>query len=138
MISSAQSKLASVALSGPNSMLSGKSLDPPVSPDDLNRYTFNIVPDRDMVARFDDLGKNYQRIRCTTDPHMFFGCHSAARSFCEIVTTCGNNNRPAVCDCVFQFGYDPPVAKIIDPVRDPVSFEEACAAKGYIFPEDIS
>jgi hypothetical protein len=135
MISSAQAKVSSVALSGPNSMLSGKSFHPRVSPDELNRYTFNIIPDRDMVARFDDVAKNYQRIRCRTEPHNFASCHSAGRSFCEIVTTCGNQNRPAVCDCVFRFGYDPPTVSTIDPAMEVPSFEEACRANGYIFPD---
>jgi len=135
MISSAQSKTPSVALSGPNAMLSGKSFDPSVSPDDLNRYTFNIIPDRDMVSRFDDEAQNYQRIRCTTEPHDFFGCHSAGRSFCEIVTTCGNSNRPAVCDCVLRFGYPVPIADRNDPTSETQSFEEACRTNGYVFPD---
>ena len=107
MISSAQSQVPSVALSGPNAMISGQSFEPRVDHDQLNRYTvsfwttrilnyrvcvcgnlffsypcifqFNIVPDRDVVPRFDDLAKNYQRIRCTAAPSKFLQCHFYTR-----------------------------------------------------------
>lgn len=141
MISSAQSKVPSIALSGPNSVLSGKSFDPKVTPEELNQYTLNVVPDRDLVPRFDDLAKNYQRIRCTTEPHNLLGCHSAARAFCEIITTCGNTyeflaheHRPAVCQCVFEFGYDPPITD--NPTAESRSFKEACVANGYTLPDE--
>lgn len=43
MISSAQSRVPSVALSGPNAMISGKSFEPQVSHDELDRYTVSYT-----------------------------------------------------------------------------------------------
>jgi lipase ATG15 len=40
-----------VALSGPNALISRRTFDPPLHPDDINRLTFNIIPDRDPVPR---------------------------------------------------------------------------------------
>lgn len=129
MISSAQSEIPSVALSGPNAILSGRSFQPKVFPDHLNRYTLNILPDRDLVPRFDDRADNIQKIRCKAPDYDFAGCHSCSRSFCEIVYTCGNQNRPAVCDCVFVYGYDPPVA---DDANEKRSFAQVCKDSGYV------
>lgn len=47
MMTGAIAKVPSIALSGPNTMMTRKSLDPPVSIEDLDRYTFNIIPERD-------------------------------------------------------------------------------------------
>lgn len=129
MISGAQSGIPAVALSGPNAVLSGKSFDPPVTRDELNRYTLNIVPERDLVAKFDDLARNFQNIRCRSDPQDFVACHDFFRSFCEIIYTCGNDDRPAVCNCVLDYGYDPPTA---DDPNEERSFAEVCEQSGYV------
>ncbi len=129
MISSAQSGVPSVALSGPNSMLMGRSFEPQVFPDALNKYTFNIVPEHDLVPMFDDLAENYQNIRCHAEAYAFISCHDYVRSLCEIVTTCGNGNRPVICDCVYEYGY--PIPKPQDPDEDQ-TFEEICNRKGYV------
>ena len=44
-------------------MISGRSFKPQVTPEQLNRYTFNIIPDLDIVARFDDKADQFQKIR---------------------------------------------------------------------------
>lgn len=73
-----------MALSGPNAMLvssevrnsrlflhsspnisfsfhqSRRAFDPQLDPNDLDRFTFNIVPERDIVPMFDDKAQNYQ------------------------------------------------------------------------------
>jgi lipase ATG15 len=108
IISGAQSRLPAVALSGPNAMLSGKSFKPQVLPEELNRYTFNIVPDRDIVARFDDVADQFQRIRCTAPANDFVQCHGFTRSLCEIIYTCGTGDRPALCECHTLLGYPKP------------------------------
>ena len=128
IISSAQSGVPSVALSGPNAMLMGRSFEPQVFPDALNKYTFNIVPTNDIVPHFDDLAKNYQNIRCLAEPYAFLSCHDYVRSLCEIVTTCGNGIRPAICECVFEYNY--PIPNTTDG-NDEGSFEEACRKNGY-------
>lgn len=131
IISGAQAGVPSVALSGPNAMLMGKSLQPKVLPDQLDEYTFNIVPDKDLVPQIDDLARNYQKIRCLANQYTFISCHDFVRSLCEIVTTCGNPNRPAVCECVYKYGYPLPTAAL-DPNGGHTSFEQACQAKGYV------
>ena len=50
MITGAQTQRPAVALSGPNNVLSRKSFSPSLSKEDLDRLTFNIIPDRDPVA----------------------------------------------------------------------------------------
>lgn len=108
IITGAQAKIPAIALSGPNALISGKSFDPPVSQEELNRYTFNIIPNRDVVPMFDDKADQFQFIRCDTPKNDFVGCHSATRSLCEIMTTCGSGNRPVFCECE-AMGFDPPV-----------------------------
>ena len=44
-----------------------------VSSDDLDRYTFNIVPERDIVPMFDDKAQNYQS-KTPFSPVMQGGC----------------------------------------------------------------
>jgi len=75
MISGAQQKVPAVALSGPNAVLSRRTFSPQFSKEDLEMYTFNIVPDRDMVPRLDDLSQNYQRINCRTGLNDPISCH---------------------------------------------------------------
>eukprot|EP00553_Chaetoceros_curvisetus_P005393 CAMPEP_0204625374 /NCGR_PEP_ID=MMETSP0717-20131115/11143_1 /ASSEMBLY_ACC=CAM_ASM_000666 /TAXON_ID=230516 /ORGANISM="Chaetoceros curvisetus" /LENGTH=124 /DNA_ID=CAMNT_0051641059 /DNA_START=76 /DNA_END=450 /DNA_ORIENTATION=+ len=108
MITGAQSKIPSIGLSGPNAMISRLTFDPPIEEEDLERYTFNIVPDRDPVPRIDDLSQNYQRISCTSDPNAPVDCHFGVRSLCEILYTCGSEGRPIPCDCVNKFEYPDP------------------------------
>ena len=83
MITGAITKLPAVGLSGPNAMLvsagerarcircniilticfsvqSRRSFEPMISTEALDRYTFNIVPERDVVPMLDDKAQNYQ------------------------------------------------------------------------------
>lgn len=100
MISGAQQKVPSIALSGPNAMISRRTFDPPITPIDLERYTFNIVPDRDVVPRLDDLSQNYQRINCRSGLNDPLSCHFGIRSMCEVLMTCGSRGRPIPCHCL--------------------------------------
>jgi lipase ATG15 len=124
IITGAQTGIAAVALSGPNAILSRESFNPPVTKEALNTLTFNIVPDRDIVPRLDDIAKLNQHIRCTAPINDFVGCHDGRRSLCEIIFTCGTNLRPALCDCTTEFGYPEPTPK--EGVT--TTFAEACAA----------
>ena len=90
----------------------------------MNTLTFNIIPDRDIVPRLDDVAKLNQHIRCTADFNDFVGCHDGRRALCEIIYTCGTGNRPALCDCVTEFGYPEPTPK--EGVNK--TFAEECAA----------
>ena len=112
MITGAQTQIPAVGLSGPNSMISRRTYDPPIQKYDLDEYTFNIIPDRDpFPRRVDDLAENYQRIKCTADVNSVIGYHDAKRSVCEILSTCGSDRtRPIPCFCVDDYGYDPPIS----------------------------
>jgi len=122
IITGAQTGIPAVAVSGPNAMISRDTFDPPVTIDALNSKTFNIIPDRDFVPRFDDTAALFQKVRCTTEPSDFAGCHDGRRTLCEILYTCGTGDRPALCDCTCEFGYPEPKAK--DGVTS--TFEEIC------------
>ena len=125
IITGAQTGVPAVALSGPNALLSRDSFDPTITKDALNTWTFNIVPDRDIVPRLDDVAKLNQHIRCTAPANDFAACHDGRRSLCEIIYSCGTNNRPALCDCVTEFGYPKPVLKDATSTK---TFAEECAA----------
>jgi len=125
IITGAQTGVPAVALSGPNGLLSRDTFDPPITKDALNTLTFNIVPDRDIVPRLDDVAKLNQHIRCTAPANDFLACHDGRRSLCEIIYSCGTNNRPALCDCVTEFGYPEPVLKDVTSTK---TFAEECAA----------
>ena len=43
MITGAQASVPAVGVSGPNALISGRSFKPPVTPEKMNQYTFNIV-----------------------------------------------------------------------------------------------
>eukprot|EP00538_Stauroneis_constricta_P012648 CAMPEP_0119546226 /NCGR_PEP_ID=MMETSP1352-20130426/734_1 /TAXON_ID=265584 /ORGANISM="Stauroneis constricta, Strain CCMP1120" /LENGTH=1119 /DNA_ID=CAMNT_0007590905 /DNA_START=217 /DNA_END=3576 /DNA_ORIENTATION=- len=125
IITGSQAKVPAVAVSGPNALISGRSFVPPIKREDLNRYTFNIIPDRDLVPRFDDVADNYQNIRCNAPLNDFIGCHDFTRALCEIATTCGSANRPVLCTCHQDYGHPKPLAM----PGTTVTFEEACPAK---------
>ena len=103
MISGAQSKVPAVALSGPNAVLSRLTFTPAISKEQLDKYTFNIVPDRDIIPRVDDLAQNYQRIQCRSHLSEVLSCHSSERSLCEVLLQCGSKGRPIPCDCVNKY-----------------------------------
>ena len=110
MITGAQTHTPAIGLSGPNTIITRKTLygEQPVTVDDLNKYTFNIIPDRDPVPMIDDPAKNIQRIACLADTNNFIDCHTSTRSLCDIQYTCGSGPRPTLCDCALYFGYPEP------------------------------
>lgn len=79
IITGAQAKIPAVGLSGPNTMLTRLSLRPQVEANDLDKYTFNIVPERDVVPMLDDKAQNYQFIRCQAGYTNVIGCHDSTR-----------------------------------------------------------
>ncbi len=134
--------MSAVGFSAPNAKLSrdtfvGKNQTSlPVSLDDLNTYTFNVVPNRDPVPMIDDKANLYQRINCTASANNFAGCHSIVRSICELQYTCGskvsfleNTYRPVPCECVLEFGYPPPKPLNGVVTNNNLSFEDECKAK---------
>ena len=152
MITGSQKQVPAIAISAPNALLSSVSFDPPITPDNLREFTFNVVPDRDIVPLMDDLSQNYQRIRCRLSGNSLAGCHSKfsrdlinhllthtiscfhsqglnatttvpQQSVCEILYTCGSNGRPIPCHCSNKLGYEDPVP--IDSSSG-LSFADAC------------
>lgn len=126
IITAAQTGIAGVALSGPNAMLSRQTFDPPITRDDIDANTFNIIPSRDLIPKFDIPGQNFQTIRCGAGFEDIMACHDRTRSLCEIIYSCGSNGRPVPCECVNDYGFPKP-----EPISNndylSQSFEEACA-----------
>ena len=89
-------------------MLSRDTFDPPVTIEQLNRLTFNVVPARDVVPMLDDKARLYQNINCTAAPDRFPDCHSKWRTLCEIQYSCGSYTRPVPCECVLDYNYPEP------------------------------
>lgn len=123
IITGAQANIPAIALSGPNALIGRDTFDPPLSTEALNTMTFNVIPDRDIVPRFDDHGKLFQQINCLAGSNDLIGCHNSFRSLCEIIYTCGTMGRPALCECHTLFGYPKPKAN----ENATQSFDEACA-----------
>eukprot|EP00980_Cylindrotheca_fusiformis_P002126 scaffold479_cov97-Cylindrotheca_fusiformis.AAC.3 len=128
LITGAQAHVQAIGISAPNAVISGVTFDPPVTKEELNKYTFNVVPDYDIVPRVDDIADEFQRIRCTADSNYKFKtiCHSVDRSICELMYTCGSGNRPVFCECVEVYGYPEPVAA----TGLNYTFSEFCGAQG--------
>jgi lipase ATG15 len=122
IISAAQVGVGGVAISGPNAMLSRLSVLPQVSVEQLNTRTLNVIPNRDIIPRFDDPAQNYQMINCRSESRNPISCHSIVRTICELLYTCGTGNRPALCECVTSFNFPRPQT-----VGDQ-NFEEECAS----------
>jgi len=124
IINGAQENVKSFALSGVNAMLTRKSLEPPVSVENLDKFTFNVIPERDLVPKLDGHSKNIQEIRCSADKSDIAACHDAQRSICEIMYSCGSGPRPVLCECYARFGYPPPIPQNgLDPS---IQFKDVC------------
>ena len=137
MISGAQSQVPAVALSGPNAVISRRTFSPPVSIQNLERYTFNIVPDRDVVPRLDDLSQNYQRIKCRSGLNDPLSCHFGRRSMCEVLLQCGSKGRPIPCHCITDLEdiYADSVTALSDDVTD---IRSVCSAKNQSGNDDVN
>ena len=120
IITAAQMGISGIAFSGPNAMMLRKSLDPPISEEALDTFTFNVIPERDLVPTAGGRAKLYENIRCTAAPNAFASCHDIVRTLCDILFTCGTGNRPALCQCVTEFGYPEPISS------NGQSFADAC------------
>lgn len=116
MIAGAQLGVPAIALSGPNTMISRRVFGN-ITEDDLNTFTFNIIPERDIVPMLDDPARLNQKIRCTTGLNDPLGCHKSSRSLCEILYTCGSSGRPIPSKCFCDLDYDTP-----EPISDSIEF----------------
>lgn len=123
IISGAQARVPAVAISGLGAELIRNVVVPNIDMDDINKYTFNFIPDRDIIARIGGRPRQHQEAACSASvPDSLMGCHSMFRSFCEISYRCGSVDRPVLCDCHFRFGYPEP-----EPIGNTTrSFQDAC------------
>lgn len=79
LITGAQSETSTVAFSGPNLVLSRRTYDPPPSREAIDRFTFNWIPERDLIANLDDPGMLHQHARCRAPQNSLMGCHVRIR-----------------------------------------------------------
>ena len=123
LISGAQTHVQAIGISAPNAMIARERFG--ITPDELNRYTFNVIPDQDPIAMADDPVNTIQRIQCRADKNRRFDCHTSERSICELMYMCGSGSRPVLCECVSVFGYPEP-----DPNPNTTrTFKESCLAR---------
>ena len=83
IITGAITEASTVAISGPNAMLSRQTFDPPLTIEQLNSRVLHVVPERDLIANIDDPANLYQTIECRAPKYDLFGCHSMYRSLCD-------------------------------------------------------
>ena len=104
MINGAQTGYPAIGISGVNARLTSRSL-PDVNTRNLDKLTFNVIPDRDLVPRLDDVSRNSQKIRCLANEADVAGCHMVSRTLCELLYICGSKGRPIPCECITDFCY---------------------------------
>ncbi len=123
LITGAQTQTTAIAISGPSAVMGRSAMIPPISLDDIKKYTYAVIPSRDIVPLVGGEHMNSASIKCRADINDPFGCHMAYRSLCELMYTCGNVERPVYCECVSN-GYPEPTA--IDGSGE--SLESSCEA----------
>ena len=79
VITGAQARVPAVAISGLGAELSRHTLKPPITIDDINKYVFNFIPDRDYIARVGGRPRQSQEAQCNASTSSLFGCHSMWR-----------------------------------------------------------
>jgi len=108
MISGAQTSRPAIALSGPNAMMTSLEIKD-LETEQLNDYTFNIIPKYDPIPRIDDMSFNFQKIDCTvTGLKAPVACHSSQRSLCEVLYKCGSQGRRVPTYCYEAYDYPEP------------------------------
>jgi len=127
LITGPQTNSSAIGVSAPNAMLSRDTFDPPLTKNQLNSMTFNIVPNRDIIPMLDDKANLYQKIECRAPGNDFPGCHSIVRSLCEIMVTCGSDGTPVICECSKEYGYPEPMPT----TANQTDFTQACLDVGY-------
>lgn len=78
-ITGAQARVPAIAISGPGAEFSRRALSPPITLDDINKYVYNYVPDRDFVARIGGRPRQHQEGECIAPTSDIIGCHSLWR-----------------------------------------------------------
>lgn len=123
LITGAQTQIRAIAISGPSAVMGRSAITPSISLDDIKKYTYAVIPSRDLVPTIGGDHMNSASIKCRADVNDSLACHFAKRSLCELMYTCGNVERPVYCECV-SMGYPEPTA--IDGSAE--TLESACEA----------
>ena len=114
IIAGARLKVPAIAFSGPNARLSFMKFN--VTIEDLDKYPVNVIPERDPFPMTDDKSLITENIRCRAkDTDADVVCHEITRSACELMYTCGSENRPPIKECHEK--YDFPLPNRIDKGR---------------------
>lgn len=134
VISGAQTRANAVAISGLNGGLSRHTFEPPLTHEQLDTRVFNVIPDRDIIARIGDRSRLFQEIDCKAPANSLLGCHSMWRSVCELMYTCGtrSGDRPVLCRCVQNFGFPEPIQ------NGTRTFAEACEEEEAILMQEMN
>ena len=111
------------------------SFVPPVSTDDLDKYVFNVIPDRDPIAHIGDRSRLFQQTDCKAPLNSPLSCHSMWRSVCELAYSCGTGNRPVLCRCVETMGYPEPLP--VEGRTSTLNFTESCRAQEEVLSIEI-
>ena len=117
IIAGAQTDVYTVAISGPNAVLARHTFE--VTNEQLDTRVFNVIPDRDIIARLGGRSRLFQETQCLAPNNNLFGCHSMWRTVCDFSYQCGTQGRPALCKCL-EYGYPAPIQ---NGTRD---IQEAC------------
>ena len=126
LITGAQAHVTAVGLSAPNTVLASGTVDPEITHEELEKYTFNIAPDMDIFPMIGDHSRYVENIACRASSQNIFGCHDAGRSLCEMMYSCGGTvRRPVFCECVTEYSYPVP-EMLADANGTAVTFAEAC------------
>ena len=124
LITGAQTKTKAVGISAPSAVMGRLAVTPKVSLDDIKRYSYTVIPSRDLVSHLGGRHANSAKVKCRAEVNDPFACHFAYTSLCELLYSCGSNvKRPVYCECV-KFGYPEPTAS--DGSGASLSLEPAC------------
>lgn len=126
LITGAQAHVTAVGVSAPNTVLASGTVDPVITHEELDKYTFNIAPDMAIFPMIGDPSRYVEHIACRASFQNFYSCHAARRSLCEMMYSCGGSvPRPVFCECLTKYSY--PVPEILaDANGTAVTFAEAC------------
>ena len=111
MIVGSETSAHAIGFAGPTPVLARKTLDPPVTLDEIDSSNINVVPDTDFVSRIGGAIRNTQHIQCRTWEAEHASCHSFWRQMCEFLYSCGSQGRPVLCVCNEMYGYPEPTPR---------------------------
>ena len=80
IISGAQAHVPAVGISGLGAEFIRNTVQPTITLEDINEYTFNFIPDRDIIARVGGRPRQHQEADCSAKfSESLNGCHSMFR-----------------------------------------------------------